>query len=626
MAASAVMGTTFVPMTDEDLLQQSPLVVTGRVTAVSPGPLDAPPSTDYTVRVERVLRGEDPGSRVTVRVLGGVRADGRGLRISGAPRFAEGGSVLLFLRPRSDGAARIVQFHIGAFHVVELDERHLAVRDMGESVQMPAISDRQRTAAETFHRPRDVERFGAWVADRTAGIERPADYLVDLDAKSRLRLAEKFTFLRWEETGFPTRWFLFDDPGVVRWHFDADGYAEADLAGGGRNELRRALDIWEQEPRTPIDFTFAGNSAATLGLTEFDDLNVVLLEDPNDEVDGTFSCVRGGVAAIGGPWFTESHFAYRGERYHLIGGGDIVVNDGVRCFAITEAQPSLSYEELFTHELGHTLGLGHSCGDDDGSSPPCFGNALLDDAVMRAQLHGGGRGGRLNGDDLAGIRLLYEGGESFGGPRPAAPSNLLARVEARSIRLAWQDNSSSEGGFEIERGVDGAGFARIAQLPANAIQFLDADPPIGVTHTYRVRATSAGGPSAYSQPASATVLTSTDCEPSELQLCTLDDRFLLSMSWADGGGAVGPGHVVPVDSANSGLFWFFNSTNWEVLVKVLDGCVVNQHFWVFAAATTDVAYTLRVIELESGITTVYTNPLGVQSPAITDTAAFATCP
>ncbi len=63
-----------------------------------------------------------------------------------------------------------------------------------------------------------------------------------------------------------------------------------------------------------------------------------------------------------------------------------------------------------------------------------------------------------------------------------------------------------------------------------------------------------------------------------------------------------------------------------MLVKVLDGCPVNQHFWVFAAATTNVEYTLRVTDTETGAVEEYLNPLGVASPAIIDTEAFMTCP
>lgn len=88
----------------------------------------------------------------------------------------------------------------------------------------------------------------------------------------------------------------------------------------------------------------------------------------------------------------------------------------------------------------------------------------------------------------------------------------------------------------------------------------------------------------------------------------------------------GVGTVVPFGSDDSGLYWFFVDDNWEMLVKVLDGCGFNNHYWVFATATTDVEYTLEVVDSSNGIRKTYTNELGTASPAITDTAAFATCP
>ena len=63
-----------------------------------------------------------------------------------------------------------------------------------------------------------------------------------------------------------------------------------------------------------------------------------------------------------------------------------------------------------------------------------------------------------------------------------------------------------------------------------------------------------------------------------------------------------------------------------MLIKVVDGCALNQRYWVYAGATTDVAYTLTVTDTLRDATRTYGNLLGTASPAITDSAAFATCP
>ena len=46
---------------------------------------------------------------------------------------------------------------------------------------------------------------------------------------------------------------------------------------------------------------------------------------------------------------------------------------------------------------------------------------------------------------------------------------------------------------------------------------------------------------------------------------------------------------------------------------------------MISAATTDVEYTLRVTDTLTQTVKEYYNELGVASPAITDTSAFATC-
>jgi hypothetical protein len=109
-------------------------------------------------------------------------------------------------------------------------------------------------------------------------------------------------------------------------------------------------------------------------------------------------------------------------------------------------------------------------------------------------------------------------------------------------------------------------------------------------------------------------------------LCLQGDRFTVEVEWADLQGNTGPGKVVPTVSDQSGLFWFFSPDNWELMIKVLDGCGINEHYWVFSAATTNVEYTLTVTDTFSGEVRSYTNPLGVNAAAVTDTTAFATCP
>ena len=110
------------------------------------------------------------------------------------------------------------------------------------------------------------------------------------------------------------------------------------------------------------------------------------------------------------------------------------------------------------------------------------------------------------------------------------------------------------------------------------------------------------------------------------QLCISPNRFAVTSKWLLPDGTRGIGTVVPGSNSTSGLFWFFGSDNWELLVKVIDGCPVNNRKWAFSAATTNVHYSLIVTDFKSGQTKRYFNYFGQSAPAVTDTNAFATCP
>lgn len=92
-----------------------------------------------------------------------------------------------------------------------------------------------------------------------------------------------------------------------------------------------------------------------------------------------------------------------------------------------------------------------------------------------------------------------------------APSGLTGALQPGAIRLAWQDNSSNETAFVVER-CQAAGctaFATLAILPANATTYDDAT--FGLTsQTYRVRATNAGGSSPASNEVTLAVLGAND--------------------------------------------------------------------------------------------------------------------
>ena len=77
-----------------------------------------------------------------------------------------------------------------------------------------------------------------------------------------------------------------------------------------------------------------------------------------------------------------------------------------------------------------------------------------------------------------------------------------------------------------------------------------------------------------------------DCQPDATRLCLNQGRFQVEVDWRDFQDRTGSGEIAH-DSDDSGLLFFFDPDNWEMLVKVLDGCDFNGNYWVFAAATTN---------------------------------------
>jgi hypothetical protein len=114
------------------------------------------------------------------------------------------------------------------------------------------------------------------------------------------------------------------------------------------------------------------------------------------------------------------------------------------------------------------------------------------------------------------------------------------------------------------------------------------------------------------------------CTASATTHC-FEGRFAVTASWHTSTSS-GVGTVVPGASTNSGLFWFFSADNWEVLIKELNGCGLNNRRWIFSAATTNVFYRIDVLDVTHGRNKVYFNYPGPPAPAVTDTDALATCP
>ncbi len=112
------------------------------------------------------------------------------------------------------------------------------------------------------------------------------------------------------------------------------------------------------------------------------------------------------------------------------------------------------------------------------------------------------------------------------------------------------------------------------------------------------------------------------CTMDEGIVCVRDDRYHVQVTWFVGDDLPSAARAAGVATESAALFWFFKPDNWEVLVKVLDGCAVNGHVWVYGASMTDVGYIIRVTDTVTGAEREYRNEPGTPAPAVTDSTAF----
>ncbi len=109
-----------------------------------------------------------------------------------------------------------------------------------------------------------------------------------------------------------------------------------------------------------------------------------------------------------------------------------------------------------------------------------------------------------------------------------------------------------------------------------------------------------------------------------------DSRFAITLDFDTtlGGGLSGAAEAKSLASlgiSRGGILSFFDSTNPEVLIKILNGCGFNNRYWVFYAASTTVGFELTVRDTETGVTKTYVNPDLTAAQTITDTSALDTC-
>jgi hypothetical protein len=114
------------------------------------------------------------------------------------------------------------------------------------------------------------------------------------------------------------------------------------------------------------------------------------------------------------------------------------------------------------------------------------------------------------------------------------------------------------------------------------------------------------------------------CTPDSQTLCLASGRFKVQAAYRDYSGHTGTGSVQKLTDL-SGYFYFFDSSNPEVLAKFVSFCNGSSGNWaIYASGLTDVEVTFKVTDTKTGFYKEYFNALGNKFCTIGD--GPYTCP
>lgn len=170
---------------------------------------------------------------------------------------------------------------------------------------------------------------------------------------------------------------------------------------------------------------------------------------------------------------------------------------------------------------------------------------------------------------------------------PPAPTALVATaLNETEIELRWRDNSLTETELAVfQQGPGDSKLRLIGTAPANNTSTIVTELVPNVTYRFAVEARNGPLSSERTPKVTATTWTAETARCGEDGFLCLG-RFQVEVEWKDGDGRIGRGRSKRLTS-RSGDFWFFEPSNIELVVKVLDGCSINGHYWVFAVGLTD---------------------------------------
>ena len=369
-------ATTFVRMDAPQLAARSDAVVLATVTGVTAVALENGTAvTRVALAPERVLLGSLPKGPLVLDEPGGS-AGASVERIFGAPEYRIGERVLAFVQRTAGGTLRTTGMAMGKYAV---GADGAASRRLDDVLLLDPASGTPQTTTAT-------ERLTDVIAALPAKAVRRARSR-SLAARVPVPPAAPFTYL-----GPPSRWFDPDDGQPVQILIDARG----DAALGSDVAFYRAVDAlaaWSSIEGSSL-LLLDGELEAPVRFAGCGGVNRLVFDDPFDEIDDPTDCR--GVLGIGGYCYVDEQRTVGGVEYNRIAVGKATIANG---WGGCPQWTPCNLAQVVTHELGHTVGLGHS---------------LDHAATMAGTAHFDGRCAALADDDVAGARAMY--------PEPHTPT------------------------------------------------------------------------------------------------------------------------------------------------------------------------------------------------------------
>lgn len=382
----AAHATTFVAMSERSLTRAADAIVLGRVARIeSVAGRDGAINTLVAIEIERSYKGH-PGDLVVLRQPGGQVGD-QTMWIAGSPRFVVGDRDLLFLSAQRDGTARTTALALGQYRVVADGARvPMAARTLSEAV----IGGPRARRLSLARLERIIRRA---VAADTGRAVAPLVAVPDEVTAPGLARETHDAFT------------LMDRP-LGRWHEPDLGQPVVYQTAGsdpvlGPTASLAALDAafaaWTDASGANIVLSRGSTTDAAPLLC--DGVSQIVFNDPFDEMSKPVSC--SGVLALGGYCTSAQTDEVSGRTFYRITEGNITMNNGFGGCAFWN---QTNVAEVLTHELGHTIGIGHSSENDQERNP------VLSDATMYYRAHFDGRGASLHADDIDAVRTVYPAG------------------------------------------------------------------------------------------------------------------------------------------------------------------------------------------------------------------------